>query len=239
MSNKTERIGVIGAMEIEIEGLRAQMEEVREETVSGVRFTSGTLCGREVVLCVCGIGKVFAAIAAEAMILHFGVTALINTGVAGGLADGLRVGDVVVADAVVQHDMNTTACGDPQGLLSGLNLVELPADRALSEALFAAAKEENCHVMRGVIASGDLFVAKDSHKKFIKETFHAAACEMEGAPIGHVATVNGVPFAVLRCISDGGDGMEFEQFAKLAADISTRVILRCLRRLRWGHLRGG
>lgn len=229
MSSNKGRIGIIGAMEMEIEGLCRELENRREETVSGVRFTSGILCGQEVVLCVCGIGKVFAAIAAEAMILRFGVTALINTGVAGGLAEGLCVGDVVVADAVVQHDMNTTACGDPQGLLSGLDKVELPADREMCDRLFAAAKAEKCHALRGVIASGDLFVAKDSHKKFIRETFHAAACEMEGAPIGHVATVNGVPFAVLRCISDGGDGMEFEQFAKLAADISTRVILRFLR----------
>ena len=82
------------------------------------------------------------AVCTQILCDDFHVTMVINTGVAGGLADGLRVGDVVVADAVVQHDMNTTACGDPQGLLSGLNLVELPADRALSEALFAAAKEE-------------------------------------------------------------------------------------------------
>lgn len=228
MNNNKERLGIIGAMDMEIEELRAKMENLSEETVSGVRFTKGTLCGREVVLCVCGVGKVYAAIAAEAMILHFGVTALINTGVAGGLADGLRVCDVVVADKVVQHDMNTTACGDPRGLLSGLNQVELPTDSEMAETLTAAAKAEGCRTFRGVIASGDLFVAKETHKKCIKETFAAAACEMEGAPIGHVATVNGVPFAVLRCISDGGDGMEFAQFAKLAADISTRVILRYL-----------
>ncbi len=228
MNPKQEILGIIGAMEMEIEGLRAHMENACEETVSGVRFTKGLLCGCEVVVCVCGVGKVFATVAAEAMILHYGVTALINTGVAGGLAPGLRVCDVVIADAVVQHDMNTTACGDPRGLLSGLNRIELPADRALSAALTAAANAEGCRTCRGVIASGDLFVAKESHKKQIKETFFAVACEMEGAPIGQVATVNGVPFAVLRCISDGGDGMEFEQFAKLAAKISTRVILRYL-----------
>lgn len=231
MQNKKEIIGIIGAMEMEIEGLRAGMEHFEEETVSGVRFTKGVLCGRETVLCVCGIGKVFAAIAAQAMILRFGVTLLINTGVAGGLADGLRVCDVVVADAVVQHDMNTTACGDPRGLLSGIGKIELPADRRAADALAAAARAENCRTFRGVIASGDLFVAKPTHKKLIRETFHAVAAEMEGAPIGHVATVNGVPFAVLRCISDGGDGMEFEQFARLAADISTRVILRFLQTL--------
>lgn len=226
--SRTEKIGIIGALSEEIEGLRAQMQVEREETVSGVRFTEGKLCGRTVVVCVCGVGKVFAAIAAQTMILRFGVTAILNTGVAGGLAGGLRVGDVVVAESVVQHDMNTTALGDAPGLLSGIGQVELKTDPLLRDTLLQAAKDEGCAVRLGKIASGDLFVEKETTKRTIRETFGADACEMEGAAIGQVAYVNRVPFAVLRCISDGGDGMEFTRFATLAADISIRVVKRFL-----------
>lgn len=226
---RTEKIGIIGAMQVEIDGLRAKMETPREETVSGVRFTAGKLCGRDVVVCVCGVGKVFAAIAAQTMILHFGVGAVVNTGVAGGLAAGLCVGDVVIADRVVQHDMNTTALGDPPGLLSGIDQVTLQADASLRDALLRAAKAENCNARTGIIASGDLFVEKETTKDAIRRTFGADACEMEGAAVGQVAYVNRVPFAVLRCISDGGDGMEFHRFVTLAADISTRVVCRFLK----------
>ena len=129
MQNK--KIGIIGAMEIETEGLKAVMTEKTEVTVSGIRFTEGLLEGTPAVVATCGVGKVAAAMCAEAMLLRFGVTALLNTGVAGGLAEGLCVCDAVVADFVVQHDMDTTAIGDPAGLISGLNIVKIPADKAL------------------------------------------------------------------------------------------------------------
>lgn len=225
------RIGIIGAMQVEIEGLRAQLTDAKETVVSGVTFTTGQLCGREVVLAVSGIGKVFAAIATEAMIVSFGVDAILNTGVAGGLAEGLTVGDLVLAADVVQHDMNTTAFGDPRGLLSGLDLVRLPADKALLAILQDAAATTGRRVMVGTVASGDLFVAEEKTKQHIKEHFGAAACEMEGAAIGLAAYQNKIPFAVLRTISDGGDGMEYSQFVTVAANISTTVTMEFLKRL--------
>lgn len=216
-------IGIIGAMQIEIEGLKKEMTELREETVSGVRFVCGKLGAREVVCAVCGVGKVFAAIAAEAMILHFGVGALLNTGVAGGLAEGLVVGDVVIATDVVQHDMDTSPLGDPVGLLSGINVVRIEADKRLCAALEKAARACGLSPVLGTVATGDQFIASEAQKSRIKTLFHAAACEMEGGAIGHVAFVNGVPFAVLRAISDGGDGMEFSEFVTLAAARSVAV----------------
>ncbi len=223
-----EKIGIIGAMQVEIDGLVAEMTDTRSTTVSGVVFTEGRLCDRDVVVAVCGVGKVFAAIAAEAMILRFGVTALLNTGVAGGLLPELEVGDVVIADQVVQHDMNTTALGDAPGLLSGINVVKIPTDRRLCRALCEATAELSLNAVVGTVASGDLFVEKPRTKEWIVKHFDAAACEMEGAAIGHVAYVNQIPFAVLRAISDGGDGMEFSQFVTLAADISKKVTKRFL-----------
>lgn len=227
MQNK-ELIGIIGAMQVETQGLIAEMTEKKTDTVSGVKFTSGKLCGKDVVVATCGVGKVFAAICAEAMILKFGVTALLNTGVAGGLLAELSIGDVALADKVVQHDVNTTALGDPQGLLSGLNIVEIGTNERLLKALCEATAELEYNGAVGTIASGDLFVAKKQTKERIVKQFGAIACEMEGGAIGHVAFVNGVPFAVLRVISDGGDGMEFSEFVKIAADRSVKLTKKFL-----------
>ncbi len=221
MQNKP--IGIIGAMQIEIDGLRAAMSEVSTEQLSGVTFTRGKLCGVDVVCAVCGVGKVFAAIAAQTMILRYGPRALLNTGVAGGLAEGLVVGDVVLADAVVQHDMDTSPLGDPVGLLSGINIVKIPTDKGLLRALCAASERMGLTPHVGTVATGDQFIAADAQKERIRAQFGAVACEMEGGAIGHVAHVNGVPFAVLRAISDGGDGMEFTEFVALAAERSVAV----------------
>ena len=226
-----ELIGIIGAMEVETAGLVAEMTDKKTEVVSGVTYTNGELCGKRVVVATCGVGKVFAAICAEAMILKFGVTALLNTGVAGGLSPMLEVGDVAVADEVVQHDMNTTALGDPRGLLSGINVVKIKTDERLTKALCDATAEEGLNGIVGTVASGDLFVAKDSVKEKLIAEFDAVACEMEGAAIGHVAYVNNVPFAVLRAISDGGDGMEFSEFVDVAAKISVNVTKKFLNNL--------
>ncbi len=226
-----EKIGIIGAMAIETEGLIREMTDTKSTVVSGVTFTEGVLCGRDVVVATSGVGKVFAAICAEAMILRFGVTALLNTGVAGGLSPMLEVGDVVLADEVVQHDMNTTALGDPQGLLSGLNIVKIPADKKLLKALCSATAALDYNGMVGTVASGDLFVEKKKTKEGLVRDFDALACEMEGAAIGHVAFVNGVPFAVLRTISDGGDGMEFSEFCPLAAKTAVAITKEFLKGL--------
>ena len=216
-------IGVIGAMQSETEGLIAAMTGKRVQTVGGIRFTSGKLNGRRAVVATCGVGKVAAAMCAQIMLLHFGVKMLLNTGVAGGLAEGMKVMDVAVATNVVQHDMDTTAIGDPAGLISGLNMIQIPTDEFYVRSLLDAVATVEANLFTGTIASGDLFVAKEEDKARIRDQFGAVACEMEGAAIGQVAYTNGVPFAVLRVISDGGDGMEFSEFAPKAALLSTAI----------------
>ena len=128
------RIGVIGAMQIEVDNLKASMSDISTKEYSGVTYVCGTIGDKEVVAAVCGIGKVFAAICAEAMILEFHVDYVINIGVGGTLCKELGVMDVAVADKVVQHDMNTTPLGDPVGLLSGINEVYLPTDENVQTA---------------------------------------------------------------------------------------------------------
>ena len=224
-------IGIIGAMEPEVEAIIATLEERKSETVSRITFYTGKIGEKTVAVAKCGIGKVFAALCAEIMILKYNPDLLVNTGVGGALASGITTGDIVIAGDLCQHDMDTSAIGDPVGLISGLNLVYIPADKTLCDTLAAASVSEGLHTVVGTVASGDLFVAKAEDKARIKEQFNAAACEMEGASIGQVAYTNGVPFAVLRAISDGGDGMEFSEFAPLAATRSVKVTREFVKKL--------
>ncbi len=225
-------IGIIAAMDVEMESLRSYMENPETEIISGVRFVRGTLEGQQVVTAVCGIGKVFAALCAQTMILRYHPDAIINTGVAGTLTDKLSIGSIAVSSAVVQHDMDTSAIGDPVGLISGINRIELPADAALAARLSACAKAMAVKTVTGVIASGDQFVASSERKAYITEHFGAIACEMEGAAIGHVCFVNQVPFCVLRAISDSADGsshVDYPTFVQMAADQSVRLMRNFLR----------
>ena len=224
-------IGIIAAMNVEMESLRSYMENTEEETISGIRFVRGMLEGQEVVTAVCGIGKVFAALCAQTMILRYAPEAIINTGVAGTLTNALGIASIAVSSAVVQHDMDTSPLGDPKGLISGINVVEIPADAQLGGKILACAKEMGVNAVSGVIASGDQFVASSERKDFITGQFGAIACEMEGAAIGQVCYVNKVPFCVLRAISDSADGsshMDYPQFVKIAAEQSVSLMRRVM-----------
>lgn len=225
-------IGIIAAMDVEMKSLRSYMENTETEVISGIRFVRGTLEGKDVVTAVCGIGKVFAALCAQTMILHYQPKCIINTGVAGTLTDALTIGSIAVSSAVVQHDMDTSPLGDPVGLISGINKVELPADRLLTGQLSACAKVMGIKTTTGVIASGDQFVASVERKAFIVEHFKAIACEMEGAAVGQVCYVNKVPFCVLRAISDSADGsshMDYPTFVQMAAEQSVALLRRFMR----------
>ncbi len=220
-------IGIIGAMTVEIEGIRAKMTEKSEKTISGVTYVSGKLGKNEVVTAVCGIGKVFAAICTQTMILEFKPDVIVNTGVAGSLSHMLNVCDIAVADKVVQHDMDTSPLGDPKGLISGINVIYFDADERASNLLVHIAANNGINTLLGTIASGDQFIASKEVKAGIVSEFGAIACEMEGAAIGHVCYVNKVPFAVLRAISDKADGVaeiDYPTFCKMAADNYIKVI---------------
>ena len=225
------RIGIIGAMQMEIDNLKASMEQTKTETVSGVEFVQGTVAGVEVVAAVCGIGKVFAAICTEAMILTYDVDMIVNIGVAGTLCKELGVMDVAVADKVVQHDMNTSALGDPVGLLSGINQIFLPCDPAMMELLESCLADKKMNYKVGTIATGDMFMHEAKQKEKLHERFDAIAAEMEGGSIGHVCFVNKVPFAILRTISDGeGGAMDYATFAEKAAELGIEVIVEFIKR---------
>ena len=220
-------IGIIGAMSAEVEALKAMIEDKRVESISGVEFVCGKLSGKDVVVAQCGIGKVFAAISAQTMIIRYGVSAIINTGVAGTLSDKIGILDFAVSSAVVQHDMDTTAIGDAPGLISGINIVQIPAAQKLCARAAQIAEEQGNNARLGIIASGDQFINNADRKAYIRDTFGAIACEMEGASIGQVCYVNGVDFVIIRCISDNASGeaeMEYPEMVKIAAVRSQKLV---------------
>ena len=225
------KIGVIGAMQMEVDNLKEALTDTSSVTYSGVNFVCGKMDDVEVVAAGCGIGKVFAAICAEAMILKFDVDMVINIGVGGSLTKDLGVLDVALADKVVQHDMDTSPLGDPYGLLSGLNEIFLPTSEPMRNLMAECLKEEGVSYRIGTIATGDQFIATKEQKDWIREHFEAIAAEMEGGSIGHVCYVNQIPFLILRSISDSeGGAMDYQTFAEKAAIQSIDVVIRFIKR---------
>lgn len=225
-------IGIICAMALEANAITDTIENRKIKNISGVDFVSGTIGGRETVVAVCGVGKVFAAICAEAMILEYHPDAIINSGVAGSLCRSIKIGDIVIAESVVQHDMDTSPLGDPKGLISGINIINIPCDKAVAEYLKNCCDSLGIKNFGGVIATGDVFMSNEENKKEVADRFNAKACEMEGASVGQVCYVNKVPFCVLRAISDNADdGAEitYETFAAESAKKTHAVIDKFIR----------
>lgn len=221
-------IGIIGAMDNEVRELISMLSGGDTEKVGGIEFNTGSLFGKNIVIARCGIGKVFAAMCAEAMIIKYSPNLIINSGVGGALDKALRPLDIVFADKLVQHDMDTSAIGDPVGLVSGINMVYFETDNRAREILESAAKKIGVNYAVGTVATGDKFISDKKDKDRISSTFGATACEMEGGAIAHAAYVNGTPCAVIRAISDSADGeatMDYPVFLPKAAQISQSLTL--------------
>jgi len=225
-------IGVIAAMEEEISELRGRLGVISVKNIVGVDFCMGKLGAKSAVLARCGIGKVNAAICAQIMIDMYAVDCIVNIGVAGGLAEGLSVGSIVVGSSVAHHDFDTTAFGDAPGLIPRLNKREFDSDPALVKIAYEAAEAVRPGGARtGMIVSGDQFVSGRTEKERINSTFGALCVEMEGAAIGQACWLNKIPFVVVRIISDDaseGAAVSFAEFikgaAKSSADIAEALI---------------
>lgn len=225
-------IAVIGAMEPEVCALISALEESESETVSGITVYTGRLFDKRVAVARCGIGKVFAAICAQTVIMKYSPDLLINTGVGGGLRSGLSTGDIVIACDLCQHDMDTSAIGDPIGLVSGINKIYFESDKRAQKILLDATDELGLTARAGRVATGDKFIASKEEKTHITSLFKADACEMEGCAIAQTAFVNETPFAVVRAISDSADGeatMDYPTFMPIAAKNSQNLTLALIK----------
>lgn len=225
-------IGIICAMQIELDGILEAVSNPVRENISNVEFVKGFISGNEVVVAKCGIGKVFAALCAEAMILKYKPDCIINSGVAGGVDRDLDIGDIAVAKDVVQHDMDTSALGDPKGLISGINIVNIPCNGDLTAALLKAAADCGFASKLGTLATGDKFVAKGSCElEEMRKEFNPLTTDMEGGAIGQVCYVNNVPFTVIRALSDKADesaGTDYSENLRKSSENSYKTVLKFL-----------
>lgn len=223
-------IGIIGAMEEEVQELIADLAFAEKKTVASMDFYKGTLYGKDCVIVKSGVGKVNAALCTQILAHFYKPEALINTGVAGSLDAQINIGDMVVSEDAVQHDMDASAVGDPVGQVPRMDVLAFPADPVLVKKAVEANQKANPDIQTftGRVASGDQFISGGEKKKQIQENFHARCAEMEGAAIAHGAYLNKIPYVILRAISDKADGsvqMDYPTFEKQA-------IVHCVRLLR-------
>lgn len=222
-------IGIIGAMSIEVDALKALCENKEIETISGIEYVKGTLCGKKVVIATCGIGKVNSAICAQTMLLNFKPSLLINTGVAGSLSNELDIGDIAIPHSAVEADFDLSPLGMETGYIPEIKSKNISCTDRVVKRLTDAAKKEGLKVKSGIVATTDAFISGKDKKDYLAKNFNAVACEMEGGSIAHTAYLNGVDFAIIRAVSDKADGsshMDFMKFCKMAAENSVKLICR-------------
>ena len=230
------KLGIIGAMAVEIAALKENMENMRETTRAGMVFYEGKLQGVDAVVVQCGIGKVNAAMCTQILCDCFHVTRVVNTGIAGSLCAELDIGDLVISRDAIHHDFDLHFWGRPIGQVPGFDVTAFPADEKMVELAFASAEAVNPgHTKIGRVASGDQFICSREQKEKIIADTQGICAEMEGASIAHTAYRNGVPFVIIRAISDKADDsaeMDYPTFEAIAAQRCAQVMLLMAQMLR-------
>lgn len=223
------KIGIIGAMELEVEQLKSKMTVSNIVMKAGMEFYEGTLNGASVVVVRSGIGKVNAALCVQILVDLFEITHIINTGVAGSLNAALDIGDILISKDAIHHDMDTTIFGYQLGEVPQMGTREFKADeRLMSLAKNSCEKvNEGIHAIVGRVVSGDQFISSKEVKERLIANFHGDCAEMEGASIAHGAYLNKVPFVIIRAISDKADDsaeMDYPSFERAAAAHSAKLV---------------
>ncbi len=230
-----KKLGIIGAMTIEVETLKEQLKDCTVTLHAGMEFYDGILEDCAVVVVQCGVGKVNAALCVQILCDCFGVSHIVNTGVAGSLSAQLDIGDLVISSDAMYHDFTCNTLGYPIGQVPGLSVRSFPADKELVQRAYAAAQQIHPgHVRIGRVASGDQFVADKAQKEQIISDTNALCTEMEGAAIAHAAWRNDTPFVVIRAISDKADDsseMDYPTFEAIAARRCAAVTQQLARKL--------
>jgi len=234
-----KKIGIIGAMDVEVSYLRSLMgSEIKKTEAGGICFEEGKIHGVDVVLVRSGVGKVNAALCAQRLCIQFGCTNVINTGIAGAMAHGLGVMDFVVSTDAVYHDMDATGFGYKPGQVPQMSVFSFEADKKMIGAVkegFAESEQSKGHkLMEGRIATGDQFISEKAVKSKIAENFAPACVEMEGCAIAHACYLNNVPFVIIRCMSDMADdlssnGYDFNE--GIAAELSAKVCEKVIQKI--------
>lgn len=224
-----KKIGIMGAMDLEVKTLIDAMAIKEEVTIAGSQYFIGELNGKEIVVTCCGVGKVNAASGTQALISNFNVEAIINTGIAGGMAKNVKVGDLVVSTDTTHHDVNPVqmlSCSPKQAYFTADSRL-IDAAKASCEKIEAL--KNKFHL--GRIVSGESFISSSKVKKEIIEAFNPHCVEMEGSAIGHVSFLNNVPFVLIRSISDSADegaDESYDNFETITAEQSSNLVKEML-----------
>lgn len=223
------KIGIIGAMEIEVEQLKKDMEISRTVNKARMEFFEGTLKGKQVVIVRSGIGKVNAAVCTQILVDEFQADCVINTGIAGSLNADINIGDIVISKDVLHHDMDAVNFGYPLGQIPQMDVFAFEADQELADRAERICHEVNpeISVFRGRIVSGDQFIADKAVKERLISNFGGYCTEMEGAAIAQTAYLNQIPFVILRAISDKADDsatMDYPTFERQAAEHCVKLV---------------
>lgn len=225
----SEKTGIIGAMEEEVNSLKEALTDPKATTIAGMEFIEGKMDGKDVVIVQCGMGKVNAGICANTLINNFGCTKVINTGVAGSLDNQIDIGDIVVSVDACQHDFTVEDIGFEKGEIPYTGLSAFPADEKMRKEAVDAVHEAapDVQVFEGRVCTGDQFIASKEQKETIKSDFGGMCCEMEGGAIAQACYLNDTPFVIIRAISDKADDseeMNYELFKKDAAEHCASVV---------------
>ena len=226
-------IAILGAMREEVAPLLERIKDYKEVKHANNVFYLANVSSKELVSAYSKIGKVNAALTASVMIEKFGARKLLFTGVAGALNPNLKIGDMLYATSLVQHDVDITAFGHPYGYVPETSIF-IKSDDALNALASSVAVEKGIELKGGVIATGDQFICDNAKKEWLKTTFKADAAEMEGASVALVCESLGVPFFVLRAISDEAGGsaeFDFDKFLQDSANVSAQFMLAMIERL--------
>jgi adenosylhomocysteine/aminodeoxyfutalosine nucleosidase len=227
------RLAIMGAMEEEIAPLLEYFTDINVVEYANNKYYEGKFGELNVVIAYSKIGKVFSTLTASTMIQKFGCDTLLFSGVAGGINPKLKIGDLIVANQLSQHDLDITAFGHPHGYVPGGNIY-VNTDIKLKEIALEVAKENNISIIEGIIATGDQFVCDEMRKAFIEKTFNADALEMEGASVAVVCDALQVPCLILRAISDTADmdaGFNFDAFLETSAKNSAEFLIKIIKKL--------
>ena len=228
------KLAIMGAMEEEIEPLLAYFDEVKVTEYAKNKYYEVDYQGLGIVIAYSKIGKVFSTLTATTMIEKFGCDVLLFSGVAGGINPKLKIGDLVVANKLAQHDLDITAFGHPYGYVPG-GSVYVESDDNLRSIAVEIAGEKNIPIIEGIIATGDQFISNEAKKEFIEKTFNADALEMEGASVAVTCDALGIPFLILRSISDTADmdaGFNFDKFLETSAKTSADFMMEIVKRIK-------
>ena len=227
------KLAIMGAMEEEIQPLLAHFTDIKITEFANNKYYEVKYNNLDIVVAYSKIGKVFSTLTATTMIEKFGCDTLLFSGVAGGINPELKIGDLIVANKLCQHDLDITAFGHPHGYVPGGG-VFVETDEKLKNIALEVASENNIKIIEGVIATGDQFVANETRKNFIQTTFNADALEMEGSSVAVVCDSLNVPCLILRAISDTADmdaGFNFDEFLKSSAQNSADFLIKIINKL--------